>query len=323
VLLSLDESREHGGSAEVGQIWTPITPESGSILHADSQYDRETDEIRIQQPINTCVIGHFYTMEDAEGRKRFELEQLLSEYESKANVAINKLTSKQPICAEERSDLAIFTAFAACRTPDLVESVKHLNSEMIMKMSKLLFNDIEIVKDKLRRDKVEPVDEAELEHEAKDLVEFAKSGQYKVVTEHKWAVGMAMQMAFDIATILAGRNWNICHRDNDKASFITTDAPVLLTTVEKRENTFFGVGFGNADALVLFPLNQSCVLAIHGEDGLLTHRNIDKNQIRRLNLALTSKCQRFVIGRDETLIKSLVEKVDLANTQWIPKMRSS
>ena len=36
VLLSLVESKEHGGSAEVGQYWTPIIPLSGSFLHADS-----------------------------------------------------------------------------------------------------------------------------------------------------------------------------------------------------------------------------------------------------------------------------------------------
>lgn len=36
-LLSLDDAKENGGGAEVGQFWTPITPESGSILHADSQ----------------------------------------------------------------------------------------------------------------------------------------------------------------------------------------------------------------------------------------------------------------------------------------------
>jgi len=32
----LDESKEHGGSAEVGQFWTPFIPLSGSLLHADS-----------------------------------------------------------------------------------------------------------------------------------------------------------------------------------------------------------------------------------------------------------------------------------------------
>lgn len=37
-------------------------------------YDRESDEVRVQQPLNTGVIGHLYTFEDSEGRKRLELE---------------------------------------------------------------------------------------------------------------------------------------------------------------------------------------------------------------------------------------------------------
>lgn len=43
-------------------------------------FDRELNEIRVQAPVNTCVVGHFYTLEDAEGRKRFELEELLSKW---------------------------------------------------------------------------------------------------------------------------------------------------------------------------------------------------------------------------------------------------
>jgi hypothetical protein len=64
-------------------------------------------------------------------------------------------------------------------------------------------------------------------------------------------------------------------------------------------------------------------LAIYGEDGELNHKNIDADEIRRFNLALANKCQRFVIGRDEALIRSLSDKAGLASKQWIPKMRSS
>lgn len=42
-------------------------------------YDREKDEVRRQQPKDTTVIGHFYTMVDEQGRKRYEIEALLSE----------------------------------------------------------------------------------------------------------------------------------------------------------------------------------------------------------------------------------------------------
>jgi hypothetical protein len=46
-------------------------------------------------------------------------------------------------------------------------------------------------------------------------------------------------------------------KDNEKKPFITTDAPVPLTTVAPRENSIWGLGCGNADALVPFPLTES------------------------------------------------------------------
>jgi hypothetical protein len=93
-------------------------------------YDRQKNEVRRQQPKDTTVIGHFYTMEDAEGRRRFEVEALLSEYESKASPVIKKLAIKETISADERSDLAIFMALGAMRTPDIVESLQLMNSDM-------------------------------------------------------------------------------------------------------------------------------------------------------------------------------------------------
>lgn len=88
-------------------------------------YDRDKNEVRRQQPKDTAVIGHFYTMEDAEGRRRFEVEALLSEYEGKASPVIKKLATKDTITADERTDLAIFMALGAMRTPD---TARHLRS---------------------------------------------------------------------------------------------------------------------------------------------------------------------------------------------------
>lgn len=59
-------------------------------------YDREKNEVRLQQPVNTAVVGHFYTMEDEQGRKRFEIEQLLSEYEGKAKPVIQPKSGSYP-----------------------------------------------------------------------------------------------------------------------------------------------------------------------------------------------------------------------------------
>jgi len=170
---------------------------------------------------------------------------------------------------------------------------------------------------------IHSLSEDELEIEARNLVEYAQSDQYEIKTSHKWAIGMAIKMAFNIAPILAGRDWVIIHRNEEKESFITTDAPVLLTTIAPRGNGFWekGIGFGNKDSLVLFPLTESCILAIYGSDGDIKHCAAGTEQIRHINLVLADRCQRFVIGRDEALVRSLTEQLCLMNKKWQPKMQ--
>lgn len=286
-------------------------------------FDRESNEVRVQQPVNTGVIGHFYTMEDPEGRKRFELEQLLSEYEAKASLVIKKLAAKEEINADERTDLAIFVAFAAFRTPDLVDSIKAFNSNLIGDIAKRMFADVEEVKAQMRGKPYAPSTEEELEADARELVEYAQGGQYEVRTNHNWAVSMSIRMAFNVAPIFAGRDWAVLHRDNDKKSFVTTDAPVVLTTVAPRKSSFWGIGFANVDALVFFPLTESCILAMYGSDGNLQHRTVGMEHMRHINLTLAEHWQRFVIGREAALIRSLADHLGLASKKWQPKMQST
>jgi hypothetical protein len=286
-------------------------------------YDRQSNSVRVQQPKNTGVIGHFYTLKDAEGRQRFELEEMLCGFETKANQVIMKLVAKEPISIDERTDLALFITLAAFRTPDMVDSLKSLNSELISNIAKRMFTNIEEVKDRMRGKIGSPISEEELEKEAQGMVNFANSGAYEVITDHKWAVGNAMEIAFTVAPILAGRDWIVTHRNNDKKSFVTTDAPVLLTTVAPRKSIFYGVGFGNSDALVVFPLTASCVLLMYSNNRRLEHRVANTQQIRQINLGLTDHCPQFVIGRDEELVRSLANYLGLAKKTWKPKMQKN
>jgi hypothetical protein len=244
-----------------------------------------------------------------------------SKYESRASNTIKKLNSSEAINVDERTDMAIFVAFAAVRTPDIVDSLKLFNANLIKSMCKRLFSDIDQVKEQIRGKPYAPSTEQELEEDARHLIQFAQSDQYEVKTNHRWAVGMAMQMAFSIAPVLAGRNWSIIHSENIKKSFVTTDAPVLLTTIAPRETSFWGIGFGNADSLVLFPLTQSCLLAVYGNDGDLKHCAAGAEQVRNINLNVANHCQRFLIGRDEALVRSLSDRLSLTSRQWQPKMQ--
>lgn len=288
-----------------------------------SIFDREKNEIRRQQPKDTTVIGHFYTMEDELGRKRYEIEAMLSEYEGKASSVIKKLAAKQEIDPEERTDFAIFLALGAMRTPDMVGSLKSMNSDLITNIAKRMYADVDTVVAELAKDK----DNAgktpeELQADAQMMVDLAQNDGLTVETNEKWAVATAIKMSLTVAPILAGRDWLVVHSDSDKKSFITTDAPVLLTTVARRENNFWGIGFANNDAMVIFPLTSSCIVILHGNSGNFRHIDCDRDYVRKVNIGLAEHCQRFVIGRDESLVASLSGHLGLVKTQWQPKFRS-
>ena len=285
-------------------------------------FDREKKEIRLQQPENTAVIGHFYTLEDAEGRRRFEIEALLSDYEGKASPVIRKLIAREDLTADERSDLAIFIAFAAMRTPDMVNSVQAMNGHFIAQTAKAMFQDIDQVLAELRTDKREEnISDADLRRQAEWMVDMAQNDKLIVQTDEKWAVRTTIRMAMAAAPYLAGRDWRVVHRDNEKQSFITTDAPVFLGTVAPRPTSIYGVGFGSQDAFVSFPLEQSCVLQMYGETGNLEHKEAGRDYIRQANLALGERCQRFLVGRDQELVKSLTDVLGLADKTWQSKIR--
>jgi hypothetical protein len=284
-------------------------------------FDRDKDEIRRQQPINTAVIGHFYTMKDVDGHQRFELEALMAEYEGKARPVIDKLVAAAPeLNADERSNLSIFIALAATRTPDMVNSVQALNGELVKHAAKMLFSDADEMFAKLRGDEAFASEsDDELRIQADLMVHMAHNDGFTVETDEKWAVGRAIEMAFAAAPHFAGRHWRVVHRNHDKRSFVTCDAPVYLNTVEPRPNSIYGVGYGSPDAFISFPLHQSCVLEMFGHSGLLEHKVVNQDYMRMANLHFAKHCQRFVVGRDEALVKSLAENLGLARTKWQPK----
>ncbi len=52
---------------------------------------------------------------------------------------------------------------------------------------------------------------------------------------------------------------------------------------------------------------------------------VGKNRVANVLPLLTDlaeHCQRFVIGRDESLVASLSSHLGLAKSKWLPKMRS-
>ena len=268
-------------------------------------YDRESDEVRIQTPKNTAVRNNFYTMEDDQGRKRYEVELMLAEWESKGIEVIRKLKARKQIDPDERSNLSILIALFVGRVPDFVDKIKDMNADLVRKMTEQMFSDTESVKIELERTDGKPRND----REAEEFLEFIHSDRYKIKTNHKWAMGLAVKSTLNLAPILAERNWTVLHRSDSSISFVTTDVPVLLTTNQPIPPSIFGVGFGNSNAVAILPIAHSCALMMTGWGGRLDHRRLPPKEILDLDRAFASRCQRFVIGRDRKLVKYLANQV--------------
>lgn len=289
-----------------------------------SVYDRQKNEFRIQTPHNTGAITHFYTFTDEDGRPRYDLEHLMSEYEGKAAQIIRKLSAKEKLTDYERSDMAIFVAIMGFRTPDQIDSLKAANGEMIKRLSHMMFGSKKLAKIAVKQNpKNMGLSDDEIEQQAKQLCEFVQRNKFTVETDHQWALGMSMSMFAKVAEILVRRDWVVMHRDSEKRSFITSDSPLILTLMQPRQNTFYGIGYASRDAMIVFPLTQASILVMYGFDGTFTHGLMTEANMKDTNRLIAERCQRFLMGRDEKLVRSLVEHVQLDKTSWQPKVRVS
>lgn len=108
-------------------------------------FDRTTGDTRIQTPENSGLIGHFYSFEDKQGRRRFDIEAMFNAVETLAAPVICKLDCRETLKAEEFDPLISFIALAALRTPAAIEDAKAVHAGVVRAQSRILLSDPERV----------------------------------------------------------------------------------------------------------------------------------------------------------------------------------
>ena len=284
-------------------------------------YDRKTKQHRRQQPENTAVNNHFYSFQDADGNRRYDVEHAFGVEEGKAAGIIRKLIDGRQLIDQEIADFAVFLAIMACRTPSMIDSTKDVHERLVKRIAREKFRSVELAMQTIRGNPAHAgKTESELVQEARTLSDLVQSDDYEVVTNHQWAMGMTIGMIKNLPPILIQRHWRVLHVSNPKRSFVTSDSPVVLSTVIRRPHNLQSVGFANIDAMVLFPLSQNCALLMFGEGGTLDHQSVNDVQLREYNLMVADRCQRFLFARDEPLNRSLVKYLNMGNKEWQPKV---
>ena len=285
-------------------------------------YDRSSDTVRRQQPENTGVEGHLYTLTDDQGRKRYELEHALSQIESAAATTLPLLIEGQSLTKQQRAELSLFFAAMAVRTPEFLSNLSHANGELIKKLSRFMLADEEAVLSHLREmPHHASKDEAELRAEARGMMDLVRRGNYDVTVHKEYVVKMALPLAPSLAPIFASRLWAVFSAPKG-ASFITTDAGILLTsTSPANRSPWMGLGHGSPDAITYIPLDATHALAMWGRGGDTYYRPRGRTEIRRMNLAMARQSLRYVIARDDKLVLSLSKAASLGSSGWTPRFQ--
>jgi hypothetical protein len=271
-------------------------------------FDRQVNEYRQQTPKNTALQKNYYSFEVEDGSTDTRIETLLAVVEGHGKQAISKLIDRKSLSKEEKEELSLFVALMMNRVPDFENSVNKLQEHVIRKMADMMFSDekrAQAVMDQYSKDTGK-----ESKGTAKDLVDFYKSGEFEIVVHRNQSLFLMLTLSNDLANLFRQMNWIVLHAP-DKTSFVTTDNPVILLPPKGYKPNFYGFGLITKGARKIFPLSANTCLFMLDHGDRLIHRDFDRDTVRAVNLNLTTQSDRFLIGRDEALVRNLVETTKL------------
>ena len=282
-----------------------------------SVYDRDCDEFRRQAPINTAVIKDYYTFAEPDGQKNVEIEQGLAILEGATKPVLEKLDRFETLTQNERATVALFVALLQTRVPDFERSVDELMGGLAKRLLREAFANPERARASLRsyeRDTGKP-----LTASPEQMVEFVASDAYTVKTDRRYYLATMVRLASEVAPLLLTLNWNVLHAPDSKA-FAVTDSPFIIIAPSGTRNDSYGAGIMTPGAVKFVPLGRRTALYMGDSGSQLTHVDIDKRAVRRLNLELTVRAERYVFAADEELVRSLVKATQLAERPRLSKV---
>jgi hypothetical protein len=279
--------------------------------------DRWTGDLRCQPIDSTAVQRHIYTFEDEQGRRRFELEEMFSRVESGLAAAMPRLTAGIGYTAIDLEYLLNFIAFAELRTPGALEDAKAVRAGFVEGLAKTITRSPEqtaLSLGAMYRDKGESRSDEQLMQEAQRMVAFTRRGKYRIEVADQAALMECVRLWRPVIESLMDRDVRFVRPQDADCHYVTCDSPVVLDSLSGEP-----VGFGSANALILFPLTSRCLISLTG-NGRRTGKGVARReQVRRTNEAIAKSAHRYIIGSDGAALEELFASLKLSGTRRAPK----
>lgn len=278
--------------------------------------DRASDHVRLLQPSAVTVEKHFYAATDERGRRHSDIERALASVEGVAAPILRKLTAREPLNERERKEMSFFLGLLSVRTPAFINSIRAATESMSKSLVQIQLSTVQQAVGRIRDlPEHKGRSEAELRKFASGLVDFVQSDAYEIDVDQQYAMLSSLDHAESVARCIHFRDWSILRVDRRKA-LLTSDAPVVLinTSSDKR----WPIGFASRSARICVPLDSHNLLVMEGQGASLAFAELGANWLPPMNMSVARRSFRFLIGRDERLVRSIANRAHLKNEPWRP-----
>ena len=227
-------------------------------------FDRTKNEIRSRElPSKVARVGHLYTFEDEQNRKRFDLEALFGYVEDEAKPILKSLANGDRISSAERESFANFLGLSAVRTPTAIAEASSVYAGFEkVRLNQTLGNERSALA-VLRKMNGPHADETLLREQAKDVAKMIRDESYDVKVDPTFALHRSLSVWHLVAEELLKRDWMFLHASGNGQSFLTSDSPIVLLSSLAFKNCQ-PIGYGSPHAQILFPMTSKCALVALG-----------------------------------------------------------
>src|SRR3989344_2084139 len=221
---------------------------------------------------------HFYTVKEKDtGKPLRDIDTILTMSEGPASTPLKKIITEERIdlSNEEMSDLSIFLAFLAVRTPGAMNAQKSMAEEAMKEMMALEATSKEGFR-KSNEDAGLHLSELELEEQRRFILEK----RYKVEFNNKgYFLAQGLGVAQEIAGYYEHKFWHLLISDSDRV-FITSDNPISIYRPNFGNQLMNG---GNKHGTLVIPISPRHALLLrdlpHGSPVL----GVSSSRVEKMN----------------------------------------
>ena len=142
---------------------------------------------------------------------------------------------------------------------------------------------------------------------AQEIFEMIRDDHYEIHNPRQNNIKLMLSLALEIAQAVFRLNWEILAAPKGM-SFLTCDNPFTVVPPPLFDDSIQGYGILTPGASTVVPLSSKTAICFSGEGDRTRGAVVYKNFLRNTNVVVAANSERFVIARDEPLLRSVVRK---------------